>query len=153
MKAPSVCTANLAACVPPRALLTGCLHGMHMSSLLSLLWSKPTGFSQEETSARLTGCFFQGCPDRKTCHELDQALPWTVLQTSQETSCPLTFTPRDAEHTTPSCPSVDVQFWQCLSLSGEFQTSTKKKEVQDVIIIDPGSVELCRELRKDLCQA
>lgn len=50
-------------------------------------------------------------------------------------------------------PSVDVQFWQCLSLSGEFQTSTKKKEVQDVIIIDPGSVELCRELRKDLCQA
>lgn len=100
MKAPSVCTANLAACVPPRALLTGCLHGMHMSSLLSLLWSKPTGFSQEETSARLTGCFFQGCPDGKTCHKLDQALPWTVLQTSQETSCPLTFTPRCRTHDT-----------------------------------------------------
>lgn len=43
----------------PRALLTGCLCGMHMSSLLSLLQSKPTGFSPGETSTRLTGLFFR----------------------------------------------------------------------------------------------
>lgn len=84
-----VCPAHLAACAPPRALLTGCLHSMHMSSLLSLLWSKPTGLSQGEASPRLAGCcFFQCYADGKTCCGLHQALPRTVLQAFQERPCP-----------------------------------------------------------------
>lgn len=59
-------------------------------------------------------------------------ISWTRLylgQSSKHLRRPHAHWPsrHDAEHTTPSCPSVDVQFWQCLSLPGEFQTSTKKR--------------------------
>lgn len=65
--------------------------------------------------------------------------------------------PTDLHATMQNTRHHHVLLWTCSSGSAfhylENFKLAQKKEVQDVIIIDPGSVELCRELRKDLCQA
>lgn len=143
MKAPFVCTANLAASVPPRALLTGCLHGMHMSSLLSPLWSKPTGFSQGETLTRLT-VFFS-----RVAQTEEPVMSWTRLCPGQFSNHPGRLHAHGppccaAEPKTPSRPAAKTSCWQEATQSFSCLENLKIKA-----IIDPGPVGLYRELRGD----